>query len=109
MKWKINRSENKEIFEDVLNYWNKGKILHIIAIVLFSFIMPSVLLLPYVLIPHTLYVLKFILFLIGNLLYGFLSFGPLFFFISEKLKKPEIQEKQTLISSNQNDNVISEV
>ena len=108
MKWKINRSENKQILEDVINYWNKGKILHIIAIVLFAFIMPAVLLLPFVLIPDNLYVLKFILFLIGNLLYGFLSFGPLFCFISEKLKKPEVEEKQSLIGSEQSDNVRSD-
>ena len=107
MKWKINNSGKKEIFEDVMNYWNKGKILHIIAIVLFSFVMPSVLLLPYVFIHD--YVLRFILFLIGNLLFGFLSFGPLFCFISEKLKRPEIEEKQSLISSEQNGNFVSDV
>jgi hypothetical protein len=108
LRYKINKSNNK-IIENIIKKWNKGKVLHIIGIALFSFALPAVLLLPFVLIPDSLYVLKFILFLIGNLLYGFLSFGPFFFFISEKLKKPEIQEKQTLISSNQNDNVISEV
>ena len=104
MNWKLNKSENRAIFENVIIYWNKGKVLHIIAIFLFSFILPAVLILPYIFIPSSLYVLKFIIFLFGSLLFGFLSIGPLFCFISEKLKKPEIKEKETLIRLESSDN-----
>ena len=103
LRYKINKSNNK-IIENIIKKWNKGKVLHIIGIALFSFALPSVLLLPFVLIPDSLYVLKFILFLICNLFYGFLSFGPCFCFISEKLKKSEIEEKQSLINAEYSDN-----
>ena len=56
LRYKINKSNNK-IIENIIKKWNKGKILHIIGIALFSFALPSVLLLPFVLIPDSLYVL----------------------------------------------------
>lgn len=96
---------NNEILKKIINNWNKGKIIKIILIVFFSFLLTSIFLLPFLIISSSYYVVKFIIFLICSFLYGFLSFGPVFCFVCEKLKRVEFEEQQSLISSENNNEI----
>lgn len=104
LKYKINHSDNKELMEKIINNWNKGKILYKILIALFSFILPGLLMTPFVFIPSDYYIPKFIVFFIASFCYGFLGFGPCFCFISEKLRKSEFANQEPLTNSENNDN-----
>jgi len=56
-------------------------------------------------IPFSAYVAKIIIVLICQFLYGFLSFGPCFYFSCEKLKKSEIETQESLIVAENNDEI----
>ena len=89
-------NDNNEFIENIIDNWNKGKKLHTFLIIIFSFIIPSVLLVPLIAIPSSAYIVKFIVCIICNFLFGFLSFGPIFCYSCEKFKKPESELMESL-------------
>lgn len=96
INYKNNKSEEQYIIK-LINYWNRGRVFHTILIPLFSFLLPGVLLITWLVIPFSYYITKIIVVLICQFLWGFLAFGPCFCFICEKLKKSEIQAQESLI------------
>ena len=101
----INGKNNNNLVEKILSKWNKGKILHTILIALFSFALPGILMISMLIIPFSAYVAKIIVVLICQFLYGFLSFGPCFYFSCEKFKKSEIETQESLIVAENNDEI----
>jgi len=101
----INGKNNNNLVEKILSKWNKGKILHTILIALFSFALPGILMISMLVIPFSAYVAKIIVVLICQFLYGFLSFGPCFYFSCEKFKKSEIETQESLIVAENNDEI----
>ena len=99
LNYKINKfyPDNKNIFYN----WNKGKKLNTFKIVLFSFLLPTILPALVSLIPHKYYVLKVVLNNIFFLLYGFLSMGLCFYYGCVLFKKSEISNEEKLLISNE--------
>ena len=97
LNYKINKfyPDNKNIFYN----WNKGEKLNTFKVVLFSFLLPTILSFLVFLIPHEYYVLKVVLNNLFFLLYGFLSMGLCLYYGCVLFKKNEITNEEKLLIS----------
>lgn len=100
MNYKNNKNNN--YIEKVINNWNKGKFIHSILIILFSYLVPGVLLVTWA-IPYSAYVAKFIIVAICICVNSFLTYGPCFCFACEKFKKSEVQTQESLLVNENKD------
>lgn len=101
LRYKIKKKNlnNEKVFYN-WNKYNKKQICKIISI---SFIFPSIFIIPIFLISYKYYIIKFIISSICLLIYGFLSFGPCFYFSCLVFKKSEFVEDELLINNNENE------
>ena len=102
-KIKQNYPNNEKVFYN----WNKTNKNKTMKIAFVSFFLPGVFVVPIFLISYKYFIVKFILLCLFCLLYGFVSFGPCFYYSCILFKKDEFIEEDILIKNiNEDENKI---
>ena len=99
LKYKINQNYLNN--EDMFYHWNKGTKLKTLKIAVFSFILPTIPLIFVLIVPYSIFELKFILEVILYCWYGFAAFGLCFYyacilFTKENIGKTPEQNSQMM-------------
>ena len=95
LKYKIQKDHPND--SDIFYNWNQGSKCATLKIILFSFVLPYLLLAVTLFVPFDYYILKLVLLSLTYLIAGFLSFGLCFYYGCYLLKKEEMSQDNNLL------------